>query len=119
MLREKLGLTQTDLANRMRFSRNYISLVENGAEPGPRFIKELDLIEQAPAPHIGQESVVRDGSYGDPLAGGDLAAVVDILTEGLSAAELARAMTRVVERPIRQEFKDWLLRALFRRLEGS
>jgi transcriptional regulator with XRE-family HTH domain len=116
-LRKRLGLTQADLARRMDFSRNYISLVESGREPSRRFIKELVLIEQAPAPNIGHESVVREGLYGDAMTVADLQAVVDILAEGLSSAELARAMKRMVTRPIRQELKDWLVTALLCRIE--
>jgi transcriptional regulator with XRE-family HTH domain len=64
-LRKKLGITQAELAKRMGFVRNYISLVENGREPSHRFVKALELLEFAPAPHIEQTSIVRE----DPHAG--------------------------------------------------
>jgi len=64
-LRDKLGLTQTDLANRMRFSRNYISIVEGGHEPSPKFVKALELIEQAPVHNNEHTAVIRD----EPHAG--------------------------------------------------
>jgi len=63
-LREKLGITQSELAERMRFSRNYISMVEQGQEPRHRFIRALELLEQAPVINIEQTSVVRE----DPFA---------------------------------------------------
>jgi transcriptional regulator with XRE-family HTH domain len=62
-LREKLGITQTELAHRMGFSRNYISMVEQGKEPRHRFIQALELLEQAPAPIFEHTSVVRDEPF--------------------------------------------------------
>lgn len=59
-MRKKLGLTQTELARRIGFVRNYISLIENGREPSPRFIRALELIEQAPPPNIEHPSVTRE-----------------------------------------------------------
>jgi SOS-response transcriptional repressor LexA len=61
-LRKRLGITQAELAKRMGFVRNYISLIENGREPSHRFIGALELIEQAPTPHLEHESVVHEGS---------------------------------------------------------
>jgi len=54
------------MAERMGFVRNYISLVENGrADPSHRFIKELDLLEQAPLmQHFEHEGVVREEPFG-------------------------------------------------------
>lgn len=63
-LREKLGITQAELAMRMGFVRNYISLVENGRQPSHRFIRALELLEEAPVPHFEHASVVRE----EPLA---------------------------------------------------
>ena len=47
----------------MGFVRNYISLVENGREPSHRFIKALELLEEAPEKHIEQSSVVREEPF--------------------------------------------------------
>jgi transcriptional regulator with XRE-family HTH domain len=64
-LREKLGLTQTELSERMGFSRNYISIVEGGHEPSRKFVQALELIEQAPV-HISEQTpIIRD----EPHAG--------------------------------------------------
>ena len=51
-LRKKLGITQFECASRMRFVRNYISLVENGHEPSHKFIEALERLEQGPLPDI-------------------------------------------------------------------
>jgi len=63
-LRDKLGLTQTELANRMRFSRNYISIVEGGREPSPKFVQALELLEQAPVQNSEQTSMIREETHG-------------------------------------------------------
>ncbi len=59
-LRAKLGLTQKQLEARIGFVRNYISLIENGRQPSQRFIRALELVENAPAPHIEHGGVVQD-----------------------------------------------------------
>jgi len=66
LVRAKLDITQSEMAERMGFVRNYISLVENGrADPSHRFIKELDLLEQAPLmQHFEHEGVVREEPFG-------------------------------------------------------
>lgn len=64
-LREKLGLSQMELAQRMLFSRNYISIVEGGREPSRKFVQALELLEQAPLPYNEHTTLVRD----DPPAG--------------------------------------------------
>jgi transcriptional regulator with XRE-family HTH domain len=64
-LREKLGVTQAELAQRINFVRNYISLVENGRqEPSRKFVQAIDLIEKAPTPYFEQTAVARE----EPLA---------------------------------------------------
>ena len=51
----------------MDFSRNYISLIENGRnKPSRRFVKALELLEQAPVPHFEHESVVREEYHATP-----------------------------------------------------
>jgi len=62
-LREKLGITQADLAVRMGYVRNYISLVENGQKPSHRFIRSLELLEQAPLHNSEHASVVREEPF--------------------------------------------------------
>lgn len=52
-LRERLGITQTELSERMSYARNYISLIENGRKPARRFIQALELIEKTPTPNSG------------------------------------------------------------------
>ncbi len=44
-LREKLQLTQDGFAKAIGFSRNYISMVENGREPGRAFLSALLTLE--------------------------------------------------------------------------
>ncbi len=63
-LRQKLGMTQTDLAKRMNFSRNYISIIEGGRNPSAKFGRALELLEQAPVPKSEHSSTGRDGSRG-------------------------------------------------------
>jgi len=48
----------------MGFVRNYISLVENGREPARKFIRALELIEQAPTPSSEHTPAARE----DPFA---------------------------------------------------
>lgn len=64
-LRERLGITQTELSKRIGFARNYISLIENGREPAHKFIRALELLEQAPLPHSEQTAILREenGEY--------------------------------------------------------
>jgi len=63
LLRERLGISQTELAERMGFSRNYISVVENGKKPAHRFVRALELLEEAPIPFSGQTATVREEGY--------------------------------------------------------
>src|SRR5581483_2812123 len=45
--REKLGLSKSAFALRMLYDRNYIAAIEAGErEPGPRFVKQLEMIER-------------------------------------------------------------------------
>jgi len=37
-LRKRLGITQAEIARRMGFVRNYISLIENGRTPSHKFV---------------------------------------------------------------------------------
>ena len=53
-LREKLDITQVELSRRMGFVRNYISLVENGREPSRKFVRALELEEEAAEQNILQ-----------------------------------------------------------------
>jgi repressor LexA len=86
-LRERLGITQSELSVRMGFARNYISLVENGKKPGPRFIKALELLEQAPAPHSEHASVIRE----EPFSGSPRGRIKARRKElGLTLDELAK-----------------------------
>lgn len=66
-LREKLGISQGELAKRMGFSRNYISLVENGREPAHRFLKALELLEQSPS-HYSEQYRPQNPFPGSPRA---------------------------------------------------
>jgi len=63
-LRAKLDITQAELAKRMGFVRNYISLVENGrSDPSHRFVEALALLEQAPVQHFEQNAMVREEPF--------------------------------------------------------
>jgi len=87
-LRKKLGITQAELAARINFVRNYISLVENGHEPSKKFVQAIELIEQAPTPHFEQTPVARE----EPLAGSPRALIKARRKElGLSLDDLAKA----------------------------
>jgi SOS-response transcriptional repressor LexA len=84
-LRKRLGETQAEIAERMSFSRNYISLVEHGTVPSSRFVRALELIEQAPMQHSEQSSVVREALYevephGGEHQGGVTARVIPLLS---------------------------------------
>jgi transcriptional regulator with XRE-family HTH domain len=86
-LRKKLDITQAELSRRMGFVRNYISLVENGRNPSHRFVRALELLEQAPEPNIDQESVVRE----EPFEGSPRGRIKPRRKElGLSLDDLAR-----------------------------
>jgi transcriptional regulator with XRE-family HTH domain len=89
-LREKLGITQADLASRMGFVRNYISLVENGrSNPSRRFVRALELIEQAPSPNNEHTSPVREEPF---AASNTCAALIKARRKelGLTVEDLAR-----------------------------
>ncbi len=55
-LRKTLGLSQEGFAKRMRFSRNYISLIERGEQDAPshRFIEQLESLEREASAQSGQ-----------------------------------------------------------------
>jgi SOS-response transcriptional repressor LexA len=57
-------MTQTALAKRIGFVRNYISIIENGKEPSHRFIRALELLEQGPVQYNEHSELVRDEEYG-------------------------------------------------------
>lgn len=86
-LRERLGITQAELAPRIGFVRNYISLVENGREPSHRFIRSLELLEQAPLPNIEHASIVREEPFASTPRGQIKARRKEL---GLSLDDLAR-----------------------------
>ncbi len=46
-VREKLGLSQTELGQRINYSRTYISLIERGGQPDPdkEFIERIEVLE--------------------------------------------------------------------------
>lgn len=45
--REALGLTKSAFAEKMMYDRNYVGAVEEGKrEPGPRFIRQLEILER-------------------------------------------------------------------------
>ena len=71
-LRQRMGITQADLAERMGFVRNYISLVENGREPSHRFVRALELIEQAPTPHIEHSTVMPEEPFAPTVRDEDM-----------------------------------------------
>jgi SOS-response transcriptional repressor LexA len=84
-LRKKLGITQANIAKRMFFSRNYISWVENGRVPSPRFVRAMELIEQAPMPTFEHSSVVQEepfalDSHGGETEGAVTAHVIPLLS---------------------------------------
>jgi SOS-response transcriptional repressor LexA len=62
-LRKKLGITQAELARRIGFVRHYISLVENGREPSPRFIRAIELVEQAPKQPFEHSGTVQEEPF--------------------------------------------------------
>lgn len=46
-LRQRIGLTQSEMANRLGISSNYVSLLETGAkEPSPALMRHIELIER-------------------------------------------------------------------------
>jgi len=87
-LRKNLGITQAELAKRINFVRNYISLVENGHEPSRKFVQAIQLVEQAPAPLFEQSPVLRE----EPLAATPRGLIKARRKElGLSLDDLAKA----------------------------
>ena len=86
-MRDKLNITQAELAERMGFVRNYISLVENGREPSHRFIHALELVEQGSGPYIGHETVVQEDPFSATPRGRIKARRKEL---GLSLDDLAR-----------------------------
>lgn len=99
-LRERLGVTQEALAQRMGFSRNYVSMVEKGRNPGPRFIKQLALLEISsglrPVPNSEQAGEQRSPRLTDPEAmpryGGRARIKAAREAAGLSVKELAKRL---------------------------
>lgn len=45
-LRKAAGLTQAQFAEKLHFSRDYISQIEGGRDPGARFKQQIELIER-------------------------------------------------------------------------
>jgi len=45
--RSRLGLTQLQFAAMLRVSRNYLNMLENGREPGEKFLADFDAMESA------------------------------------------------------------------------
>lgn len=47
-IRHSLKLSQSEFASRMRYGRQYISLLERGkyVTPSPRFLEQLDMLER-------------------------------------------------------------------------
>ena len=86
-LRDKLHITQAEVAKRMGFVRNYISLVENGREPSHRFVRALELLEQAPQPHFEHSGRVADEPFAATPRGRIKARRKEL---GLSLDDLAR-----------------------------
>src|SRR5438045_2555163 len=73
ILRARRNWTQQELADAVGYDRNYISMVEGGREPGPKFEKQLALLESSPIGEtLTSERALRvadeiDHSYGsDP-----------------------------------------------------
>lgn len=79
-LRTQAGLTQAAFAERLLVSRDYISQIENGREPGPRLVQQLELLEK-----VGIVPADRVGKMGD-------AAVVHALREEPAAYMAERAV---------------------------
>ena len=47
-MRARRGWTQQQMADEIGYDRNYISMVEGGRQPGPKFIRLLELLESSP-----------------------------------------------------------------------
>jgi SOS-response transcriptional repressor LexA len=71
----------------MRFSRNYISLVEGGREPAHRFIKALELLEQKPVPYSEHTAKISEEPFTGTPRGSIKARRVEL---GLSLEDMAR-----------------------------
>jgi SOS-response transcriptional repressor LexA len=78
--RRALKMTQEQFAEHMGFSRNYISMIEKGRDPGPRFVKQLELIERgllmsenvSPGPLLTKDEPAKSDrpmNYGGPYYG--------------------------------------------------
>jgi transcriptional regulator with XRE-family HTH domain len=65
-VRDRLDITQAEVARRMGFVRNYISLVENGRKPSHRFVKALEMVEQTPDPQYPHFGSGPDGFGASP-----------------------------------------------------
>lgn len=73
-LRKGAGLTQAQFADRLLLSRDYISQIENGREPGPRLVQQIEMLEKVGLPS--------DDSVGTPyLMNADKADTADMLME--------------------------------------
>jgi phage repressor protein C with HTH and peptisase S24 domain len=91
--REHLGLTQEQLGKAMGYSRNYISMIEGGREPGKTFLRAWAEFEaehglSGEQPDAGEgSSVVRE----EPLANGARHQLkIARMAAGLSISQLAR-----------------------------
>ena len=64
VFREKLKLTQQDLADMLDISRNYVTLIETGAKPmTPKIVKKLaeyDACMKPPPPEPDQSKMSKD-----------------------------------------------------------
>jgi transcriptional regulator with XRE-family HTH domain len=65
-LRSSLQMSQQDFANLLRVSRNYVSMLESGREPGPKFLENFEAIEKQQQHRAAQGGkVVREGPASD------------------------------------------------------
>ncbi len=93
-MRKQLSLSQAGMAQRMCFSRNYISMIENGHEPSQRFVRELDLLERAPVLNSERSEVVGEVSGGiSEMSEGDEPGQSSISTRMIPLLSWAQAGT--------------------------
>jgi len=59
-LRSAMRMSQAEFAHMMRVTRNYVSMLEGGRDPGPKFLEAFDAIERQHYSRAPGSSVVRE-----------------------------------------------------------
>lgn len=100
-LRTKLHASQEEFAARLGFSRNYISMIEKGREPGSSFLLALEAFEKNKENTLPTEwpddCRIREDSPPMLPTTASCQHVIEHLTKDLSPEKISTAITAVMQ----------------------